>query len=203
MKKMIPIILGLFLLVSCSGEETKTASNSNDNGGKSHTIEELKAQNEKEKRETIEKNKKITEVIEVKEDMYVTKISEIGVDAGKTEGRIIKLEGMYYKGMPYVEASVDPNAIEEAQNNNTEVKKETKVTPGTENKNYVLRKSPGCCGDDGFVGFGFEYNGELPKENDWIEVTGELTLSEDTGEMVLKASSVKILDKRGTEFVTQ
>ena len=65
--------------------------------------------------------------------------------------------------------------------------------------------SDGCCGCDGCTcGFEFTYDGKIPKDNDWIEVVGVLSSYDEGGNhyLTLKASSVKVLPKRGQDVVS-
>mgnify|MGYP001062721975 FL=1 len=70
---------------------------------------------------------------------------------------------------------------------------------------YVYRVGPGCCGNDGSMcGFEMTYDGEYPKDNDWIEVVGVLETYVEDGQtyLNLKADSVTVMEKRGSETVT-
>ena len=53
------------------------------------------------------------------------------------------------------------------------------------------------------LGFEFSYNGDMPKNNDWVEVTGTLGSRIENGNtyLVIEASSVKILNTRGAETI--
>lgn len=121
---------------------------------------------------------KANELVEIKQKVFVTQCEEIYSNISLYNGKTIKLEGMY------------DEHIQETTNKTF---------------TYVMRRSPGCCGDDGYTGFQFKYKGELPKQDDWIEVIGDLALEEDDGAsyIVLKAKSVKVLATRGKEFVSQ
>ena len=93
-------------------------------------------------------------------------------------GRMVKLEGIY-----------------------DEFKNEEKDRP----ERYVIRYGQGCCGNDGVAGFEFFYDGQaLPKQDDWIEVTGTVDMiTGDDGEeyLVLAKSDLKVMAERGREFV--
>ena len=69
----------------------------------------------------------------------------------------------------------------------------------------IVRDAPGCCGDDGLIGFLFSWSGKLPQPNEWIRVTGVLTREEGEGVVHFKiiANDVEILEERGVQFVTQ
>ena len=115
------------------------------------------------------------DVINITEKMFVTYVNEIYTNTRDYIGRTIKLEGMY--------------AVEATESSSYY---------------YVYRVGPGCCGNDGSMcGFEFTYNGDMPKDNDWIEVTGALRSYEENGKvyLTLDANSVKVLDVRGAETV--
>lgn len=117
--------------------------------------------------------------IDINEKMYVTWINEIYTNTDNYLGKTIRLEGMY-----------------------------TAETVEETNKSYyyVYRQGPGCCGNDGSMcGFEFTFDGTMPKENDWIEVTGVLERYEEDGAeyLSLKASKVEVKSERGKEVVSQ
>jgi uncharacterized membrane protein YcgQ (UPF0703/DUF1980 family) len=69
----------------------------------------------------------------------------------------------------------------------------------------IYRRTPGCCGDDGSIGFKIEFEGPSPKNDDWIEVVGSVVISDDENAydyIYLKLESITVLTKRGKEFVT-
>ncbi len=118
-----------------------------------------------------------SDTIVISEDMYVTWINEIYVNYQDYIGKKIKLEGMYTN---YYSMQDD------------------------ETYNMVYRVGPGCCGNDGnMAGFKFECAGELPKENDWIEVEGVLDTYEayEINNLILKDAKVKVKEERGIETV--
>ena len=115
-------------------------------------------------------------VINVKEKQYLLWIHEIKENKEQYLERKIKIEGMYAV-----------NTIED------------------ETHHHVYRIGPGCCSDHGAMS-GFEFisdNGEYPKENEWIEVTGTLKEVEYKGEKVLtlQNSQVTVKQERGLEAV--
>jgi putative membrane protein len=116
-------------------------------------------------------------VIELTEKMYVTYINEIYTNYDDYIGRTIKLQGMF--GSEYYDAN--------------------KTT-----YYYVYRVGPGCCGNDGSMcGFEFTWDGEMPQDNDWIQVVGTLNKYDLDGQtyLTLKASSVTKMAVRGAENV--
>lgn len=75
---------------------------------------------------------------------------------------------------------------------------------------YVVRNVENYSGHNGIVGFEFVFNGDLPKENDWIEVVGVLEECEHSHEseeehshnhVRLKLESLKVMDTRGQDTV--
>jgi uncharacterized membrane protein YcgQ (UPF0703/DUF1980 family) len=68
----------------------------------------------------------------------------------------------------------------------------------------IYRRTPGCCGDDGSIGFRIEFDGTPPKNDDWIEVVGSVVISDDENTydyIHLKLESITVMSKRGKEFV--
>jgi uncharacterized membrane protein YcgQ (UPF0703/DUF1980 family) len=70
----------------------------------------------------------------------------------------------------------------------------------------VYRRTPGCCGDDGVMGFTFNYSGEQQLAmGDWISVTAEVITGTDeygNATVELNAGEVTVSQVRGLEFVT-
>ncbi len=113
--------------------------------------------------------------IELTENMYVTYINEIYTNYEDYIGRTIKLEGMFTS--EYYE-------------------------PSDTTYEYVYRVGPGCCGNDGSMcGFEFTWDGDMPSDNDWIEVTGVLDKYDLEGQtyLTLRAQSVNVKAERGAE----
>jgi putative membrane protein len=118
-----------------------------------------------------------SDVVELTEDMYVTYINEIYTNAEDYLGRTIRLQGMF------------ASAYDEASDSTY---------------TYVYRVGPGCCGNDGSMcGFEFSWDGEMPKTDDWIEVTGTLDEYEQDGltYLTLRAKTVEEKAERGAENV--
>jgi uncharacterized membrane protein YcgQ (UPF0703/DUF1980 family) len=75
---------------------------------------------------------------------------------------------------------------------------------------FVLRYGPGCCGNDGNAGFEVAWDmseGEAgyPAIDEWVEAVGTLASYEEDGYpyLYLSLSSLKVLEERGAEFVSQ
>lgn len=117
------------------------------------------------------------DVIDITEKMYVTYINDIYTNPDDYLGKTIQIEGMFAK----------------------EYYDETDTT-----YYYVYRTGPGCCGNDGSMcGFEFTYDGQMPADNDWIQVIGTLCSYEEGGlsYLTLDASSVTVMTERGAETV--
>lgn len=128
------------------------------------------------------------DIMEVDERIFITEVSYIKNHPDEYLGKKIKLQGYYY-----------------LDRENEEV------------INCVVRNAENYSGQNGIVGFEFTYDGELPKENDWIEVVGVLeecdsghleeesnTNDEDGHNYVhvrLKLESIKVMDTRGQDTV--
>ena len=117
-----------------------------------------------------------TEVLEIKEKMFVQQCNDIYFNADDYLGKTVRLEGMYLEI----------------------------ATSSGETNRYVYRKTPGCCGDDGaMAGFRVLLD-ESPslEQNEWVEATGTVEPSSGYENVVLRLSNLKVLDTRGAEFVS-
>ena len=117
-----------------------------------------------------------TDIIEIKEKMFIAQITNIYLNLDDYIGRKVQLEGFYYE---YYDEKTDTTY----QN--------------------IIRNSPGCCGDDGIVGFEFFWDGECPKADDWLKITGIIEIVKENGDEYLriKANTLEVLEERGLEFV--
>lgn len=103
----------------------------------------------------------------IKEELFWTSINELYVNTKDYLGRDVRLSGVLYQ-YEY-----------EGENHNT-----------------VIRMAS-CCGpDDVAVGLEFNWDGDLPEQDTWIEVVGELiSVTEDGQEyLMLTAKSVTETD---------
>ncbi|WP_010243921.1 TIGR03943 family putative permease subunit [Acetivibrio cellulolyticus] len=113
-------------------------------------------------------------VVKISERFFIQQCNDIYTNLNDYKGKTIQLEGMY----------------------DSYTDEETGKT-----RHAVIRKSPGCCGNDGVVGFEFSYDGQMPKLNEWIKVTGTLEV-EESEDIILHLSKLEVLEIRGKEFVT-
>jgi uncharacterized membrane protein YcgQ (UPF0703/DUF1980 family) len=120
-------------------------------------------------------------LLEIKEKMFIAQTNDVYLNPEDYLGKTIKLEGIF----------------------------QTQSYSSTEPPYYfVIRYGPGCCGNDGNAGFEVMWEQEdaiYPAENDWVEVIGVLGAYEEDGYpyICINLSSLKVLETRGQEFVTQ
>jgi hypothetical protein len=120
-------------------------------------------------------------LIEIKEKMFIAQTNDVYLNPEDYLGKTIKLEGIF----------------------------QTQSYSSTESPYYfVIRYGPGCCGNDGNAGFEVMWeqaDAIYPTENDWVEAIGVLGAYEEDGYpyICINLSSLKVLETRGQEFVTQ
>ena len=117
-------------------------------------------------------------IVEIDEKMFITQTDDIYINQDEYLGQTVHYEGLFEIYPP---------------------------EDGFPAQYYVIRRAPGCCGDDGKAGFEILWDGELPLDNDWVEITGTIQLYSDEGyeRLVVKATALTVLPTRGQEFVTQ
>jgi putative membrane protein len=120
-------------------------------------------------------------IIEIKEKMFISQVNDVYLNPEDYLGKTIKLEGLFKMEQGYDKAYC-----------------------------FVLRYGPGCCGNDGNVGFEVAWDNEkkksYPGEDAWVEATGELKTYEEDGYtefLYLDLISLNVLNKRGQETVIQ
>lgn len=190
---VIALLFAFFLMIGCSSlnPASQAASNdatqftngtqgsasspeSPDNGGESPLYPSLSERSAA----SSEKAGNASEIIEIKDKMFIAQVNDIYLNAADYLGKKIKYEGVF---------DID---FWEGEN----------LT-----YYYVIRYGPGCCGDDGNVGFEIVWDGDLPDKNDWVEVIGILEEYKENGWLYLRlrVSSLTVLETRGEEYVTQ
>jgi uncharacterized membrane protein YcgQ (UPF0703/DUF1980 family) len=122
-----------------------------------------------------------TEVVKIKEKMFISQVNDVYLNAQDYLGKTIKLEGIFKEEQGYDKSYC-----------------------------FVLRYGPGCCGSDGNVGFEVAWDNEktkpYPNDNSWVEATGVLKTYEEDGFMqylYLDLASLNVLSRRGAETVMQ
>lgn len=121
-------------------------------------------------------------IIEIKEKMFITQVNDVYLNPQDYLGKTIKLEGVFKN-----EKSYDGDQY-----------------------CFVIRYGPGCCGNDGIVGFEIKWDEDnakpYPKADSWVESTGVLKQYEADGYsdyLYLDLVSLNVLNKRGAETVVQ
>jgi hypothetical protein len=129
------------------------------------------------------------ETVEIREKMFIAQVNDVYLNPEDYMGKTLKLEGLFQVQYYY----------------------------GTDPYYFVIRYGPGCCGNDGNAGFEVlwddaffrespgEGEGFYPEEGEWVEATGILGAYEEDGYpyLCIALSSLKVLNERGAEFVTQ
>jgi hypothetical protein len=128
-------------------------------------------------------------IVEIKEKMFLAQTNDVYLNPEEYLGKTLKLEGLfqtayYDRGEPY---------------------------------HFVIRYGPGCCGNDGNAGFEVIWDENFlrnvsealemtyPDENEWVEAVGTLGAYEEDGYpyLCIALSSLRVMDERGAEFVSQ
>jgi len=115
-------------------------------------------------------------LIEIGDRLFIMQVDNIYTNAQRYLGRMVQLQGIF----------------------------ETHHWEG-ETFHIVFRNAPGCCGDDGVVGFQLDLDGTPPlADNAWVEVTGELErFGPNPNEIRLRVTNIEEMAERGIEFVNQ
>ena len=115
-------------------------------------------------------------VIEIGDRLFIMQVDNIYTNPQRYLGRTVRLQGIF----------------------------ETHHWEGQTN-HVVFRNAPGCCGDDGMVGFLLNLDGAAsPADNAWVEVTGELErFGMMPNEIRLRVLDIEEMAERGMEFVNQ
>ena len=115
------------------------------------------------------------EIFEIRERMFIQQSYDIYFNTDEYLGKTVRLEGIYSEFPGGGDREPQP---------------------------YVYRNAPGCCGDDGMVGFIVLLDEcPAPESNAWVEATGKIEITGE-GEVVLRLSSLKVMEQRGKEFVS-
>ncbi|MDR2073160.1 MAG: metal ABC transporter permease [Spirochaetaceae bacterium] len=131
-------------------------------------------------------------IIEIKEKMFIAQINDVYLNPEDYLGKTIKLEGLFK-----IDSYADMSRI----------------------FCFVLRDGPGCCGNDGSVGFEVSWpeasgtnstaplraDHEYPPQDQWVEAVGTLAFYEEEGYpyLYLALDSLKVKQTRGKVFVSQ
>jgi uncharacterized membrane protein YcgQ (UPF0703/DUF1980 family) len=117
-------------------------------------------------------------IVEIKEKMFIAQVNDVYLNTEDYLGKTIKLEGIFKQDQGYEKLYC-----------------------------FILRYGPGCCGNDGNVGFEVAWASEkpYPAVDSWVEAIGELKTYEeyDYKYLYLDLVSLNVLRKRGLETVVQ
>ena len=116
------------------------------------------------------------DLIELSDEFFLSQINDIYFNTSEYLGKKIVYEGIYLKG-----------------------------SLGADNKIYhcVFRYGPGCCANDGYVGFEVLFDGKYPKNYSWVKVEGILEEYKENGTeyLFLRLDNIVEIEKRGQETV--
>jgi len=199
-KWIISFLLATVLLTGCAGEESTVSAEepmvkpqsatSQEDAASEDAAAEAAATEEKsesstsdtvsqlvaELRENETVNRENKEVVNIDEKVFLSQMTDIYMNTNDYIGRIISMEGYMLPD-----------------------------DTGDEIIGAVVRNSPGCCGDDGITGLSYIWDGDVPAENEWIKVTGVLSVRVEGEQiyLVIEADEVEVMEERGLEFVSQ
>ncbi|MEL7565088.1 MAG: hypothetical protein AAGU27_09420 [Dehalobacterium sp.] len=186
-KAFILILVGLVLLAGCSGQ--RPAIPKTNNGGtqpintpnipdNSPPAPSTGSNQSSAAHNTPPPVSASSDVIEIKEKMFIAQTNDIYLNPEDYLGKTIKYEGIF-------------DSFYYDVNDTTYY--------------YVIRYGPGCCGFDANAGFEVVWSGDYPNKNDWVEVIGVLEEYEENEYKYLRLnlSSLTVLDTRGEEYVYQ
>ncbi len=175
-KLMVVAMVSIFFVTGCN---SSTESDVPVKDSSSEVTVEQTEESQVDQAEEVDKEEKHSgDVVEIKEKMFVAQTTDIYINADEYLGKTIQYEGIF---------SV------------------YQLDGGNRNFYSVIRSGPGCCGNDGEVGFEVVWDGEYPKEDEWVEVRGVLEYYDDDGNSYLRLAveSIEVLETRGQEIVYQ
>jgi uncharacterized membrane protein YcgQ (UPF0703/DUF1980 family) len=173
----LAVLCFVLALGGCQGKETvdQDAANTNENGTSAVDSGDGRGGQEV---PLADADDEAADVVEIKEKMFVAQTNDIYFNADDYVGKTIKYEGLF----------------------------DIYVSPGNGQTYYsVIRYGPGCCGVDANAGFEVVWDGEYPKQNDWVEAVGVLEKYAEGDVKFLRVAltSLKVLPTRGAENVSQ
>jgi zinc transport system permease protein len=125
-------------------------------------------------------------IIKINERVFIGQVNDVYLNPNDYLGKTVRLEGLFFA---------------------------SEVSEWQEEPYYmVIRYGPGgCCGIDGLVGFEVAWTGNkrnlgYPQNDSWVEATGQIKLYGEEEYMqflYIDLQSLKVLDKRGKEQVSQ
>lgn len=120
-------------------------------------------------------------LVEIKEKMFIAQVNDVYLNPDDYVGKTIRLQGLFM-----------------TQDNGSS------MPP----YHFVIRYGPGCCGNDGNAGFEVLWENKgvtYPQDEEWVEAVGTFGAYEEDGYpyYCISLSSLKVLDERGAEYVSQ
>lgn len=117
--------------------------------------------------------------VEIKEKMFIAQSNDIYLNPDEYQDKTIRWEGIYTR-LDYANADGTPY-------------------------HCVFRYGPGCCGDDGMVGFEVVWEGDYPEVNSWVQAEGTVEQYDenDITYLRIRLSTLAVQSERGAETVLQ
>jgi uncharacterized membrane protein YcgQ (UPF0703/DUF1980 family) len=138
----------------------------------------VKNENKSEIKNEINYENSRSNIIEIREKMFIGQVYDVYLNPDDYLGKRIKLEGIFL------------------------VQEDEELD---ETYRMVVRYGPGgCCGVDGLVGFEVRWediNRQYPKSDSWVEAIGQVKLKNMY--LYMDLLSLNVLAKRGAEYVNQ
>ena len=115
-------------------------------------------------------------IVEIRERMFISQVNDVYINRQSYLGRTIKIEGIFIR----------------SENNGSW-------------HNFVGRNGPGCCGNDGFVGFevSWDRTQTYPEHDSWVEAVGIVKDDNQGNYLYLDLVSLNVQEKRGRDQVFQ
>jgi uncharacterized membrane protein YcgQ (UPF0703/DUF1980 family) len=122
-------------------------------------------------------------MVEINDKMFIAQVNDVYLNSADYLGKTIKLEGLF---------------------------KKEQYSEGKDPYCFVIRYGPGCCGNDGNVGFEVAWaEGKAtpyPSAESWVEAIGVLKYyeeDENSKYLYLDLNSLNVLNKQGMTTVFQ
>ena len=116
-------------------------------------------------------------VVEIRDKLFIAQVNEIYTNLDEYLDKLIRYEGLF-DAFRYEDGGM---------------------------VYMVIRYGPGCCGNDGNVGFEVISDEPYPNQDDWVRVEGMLERYEEWGETYvrLRVSVFEIMEEWGEAYVDQ
>lgn len=215
MNKKIFLILSLIFLVSCSKKEENSIRFQNVNGTNYSDIQKKLKENPTysgAEKQTADEFKKDTDKGAVaSKDEFEEVRGENGLmpkdeldkkrDQDIKDGIINISDGIFLPLVNDIYINKDEYIGKKVRIIGQIVKEQDTLTKET--FYAILREGPGCCYNDGVIGFEFITDGKYPEPEKWVEMVGEIILDNyNSGKVVkLKMLEVKPADAKSDKII--